>query len=139
MTVRTKGKTRKAKILPLERRKSKRFKVIHDTLLCCEENLAEIVDISAGGIACRKLVGMRGAAAGLQQVELLNCITGLAVEGLECRRVDRLISEREKRKKLPVVPDCFFEFVGLTAYQAESLARFIDSCSKNVESEIVFS
>lgn len=139
MTVRTKGKIKRAKILPLERRKFKRFKVIHDTLLCCEENLAEIVDISSGGIACRKLVGMRDTVTGLQQVELLNCITGLAVEELNCRRVDRPVSEREKCKKLPVVPDCFFEFVSLTAYQAELLARFIDGCSKNVESEIVFS
>lgn len=139
MTVPTKARRKRAKILPMERRRYKRFKVFHDSLLCSEENLAEIIDISSGGIACRGLVGMNKTVVRLGNVELLNCISGVSVQGLECRRVNRQVSEWERLKTLPVPPDCYFEFVGLTAYQAESLARFIASCGKKVESEIVFS
>lgn len=139
MTTHTKVKAKKAKIQPMERRKYRRFKVLHDALLCSAENLAEIIDISSGGIACRSLVGMTDRVIRLDDVELLNCNNGIAIQGLECRRVERLVSDREKRKVLPVPPNCFFEFVGLTAYQAESLSSFIDSCSKKVGTEIVYS
>lgn len=138
MTVHTKVPPIKAKIQPIERRKYKRFKALHDTLLCCDENLAEIIDISSGGIACRKLVGMKDTVTSLEDVELLNCVSGIALQGVECRRVERMVSERERRTCLPVPPDCFFEFVGLTTCQAESLVQFISCCSKKVDTEIVF-
>lgn len=131
-------KSVKEEIQPDDRRKHKRFRVLHDTLLCSDHNMAEIIDISSGGIACKGLVGMADPLINLSEVELLNCVNGNAVQGLECRRVTRQVSELEIRNNLPVPPDCFFEFVGLTTYQAESLINFIDGCSKKVDQEIMF-
>ncbi|WP_136807537.1 PilZ domain-containing protein [Desulfosediminicola flagellatus] len=122
-----------------ERRKFKRYPIHQNSMLCNEESLAEVLDISKAGLACRNFVGLEGASGILSDVELLNCEIGLSVQGLKCR----LVRSQERKGNTLVQnnqgPDCFLEFVELSDMQANALGTFIENTSRGPGPELIFS
>lgn len=122
-----------------ERRKFKRFQIHQNSMLCNEGSLAEVFDISKGGLACRNFVGLQGASDILTEVELLNCEIGLSVQGLKCR----LVRSKEHAGGSVVQnnqeADCFLEFVELSEMQANALGTFIENTSRGPGPELIFS
>ncbi len=121
-----------------DRRRYTRYPVRHDTLLYNESSLAEIYDISSGGMACRHVVGLVDDTEVITDVEILNCLMGFHVEGLCCRKVRDISMHDHAEKPELNKADCFFEFVGLNKQQEEQLSRFIKSCTHTVRPEIVY-
>jgi c-di-GMP-binding flagellar brake protein YcgR len=122
-----------------DRRRFQRYPVRHDTLLYNESSLAEIYDISSGGLACRHVVGLEDETEVITDVELLNCIMGFHVEGLSCRKVRDISMHDHSEDSVLNQADCFFEFVGLNKQQEEELSRFIRTCTHTIRPKIVYS
>jgi c-di-GMP-binding flagellar brake protein YcgR len=121
-----------------DRRRYPRYPVRHDTLLYNESSLAEIYDISSGGMACRHVVGLEDDTEVITDVELLNCIMGFHVEGLSCRKVRDIFMDGNSEDAVSTQADCFFEFVDLNKQQEEDLGRFIRTCTHVVRPKIVY-
>lgn len=122
-----------------ERRKFKRYPIHQNSMICNEESLAEVLDISKGGLACRNFVGLHGASDILTDVELLNCEIGLSVQGLNCRLVRSKDREGGTRVQSDQEPDCFLEFVELSDMQANALGTFIENTSRGPGPGLIFS
>jgi hypothetical protein len=123
----------------MERRRTARFQVCHDTLVYNQDSFAEILNISFGGLACRRHVGMAEGPEVISDLELLNCDAGKNLRGLSCRRVRRCKTTADDRNVQSGQVVCYYEFVDLNASQFRELADFIESCAKEYRPELMFS
>lgn len=122
-----------------ERRRFKRYPIQQNSMLCNERSLAEIFDISSGGLACRNFIGVQDTSDTLNDVEIINCEIGLSVQGLKCRLVRTKNLTDTPAGKNNQEADCFLEFVGLNDVQSSALGTFIENTSRGPGPGLVFS
>lgn len=120
-----------------ERRKHPRFIVRQDALLYNNDVLAEVVEISVGGVACRCFTHPEDEVLLMDDFGLLNCEAGQYVKGLSCRLVRSQDLSPEEQDGFGNMTAWFLEFKDLDTEQNEELARFITGCSKEYAGELV--
>lgn len=122
-----------------DRRRFTRYQVHQNSILCNGESLAEVLDISAGGLACKSFIDQQDSSKVITDVEILNCDIGQSVQGLNCRRVRIGEKVEQVSVKNGMSPDCFFEFIEMSSRQADELRRFIKESSNGSAPELLFS
>lgn len=108
-----------------ERRKDPRYRVSTNVLAINQDILAEVIDISNCGMACRCLSSTDRPLTVITNIEILNCELGTSIEGLSCRMV------RSNKKSISdvfistMIMNFILEFQNLTSKQSKQLNQFI--------------
>jgi hypothetical protein len=109
----------------IERRKYPRYRVDKDVLSINQDILAEVLDISTGGMSCRCLMSTDKPLTAITEIELLNCELGTSIECLSCRIVRSSKKTISDAFTSTVIMNFGLEFQDLTGSQCQQLDQFI--------------
>lgn len=112
-----------------ERRKHTRYKAHENVLAFNEDTLAEVIDISSGGISCRCLTSIDNPIAAVTHIDVLNCDQGTSVQGLTGKMIRS--SEKAISESLSSTRIFYFslQFTDMNDNQFVQLFQFIvDNC-----------
>ncbi|MFH0784290.1 MAG: PilZ domain-containing protein [Pseudomonadota bacterium] len=115
----------------IEQRKYPRYKMSKDVLSISEDVMAEVVDISGSGISFKfpAIVGKRMNK--IENILLLNCQLGIAVEELTCRMIRSSNYIISKTLPAKMIMNCSLEFQNLSKIKRKQLFQFIEECSED--------
>jgi hypothetical protein len=109
-----------------ERRRHTRFRVSNNILFINQDTLAEVIDISTCGMACRCLTRADKPITEFSEIELLNYDLDISIEGLPCRIVRSSKTAITDSLLTTLIMHFSIEFKGLTNKQRRQLDRFIE-------------
>ena len=113
-----------------ERRKHPRYRVNKDVLSINQDVLAEVIDISNSGMACRCLTSTDKPLTAITEIELLNCELGTSIESLHCRMVRSSNKTISGAFTSTMIMHFSLEFQNITGSQHQQLDQFIkDNCA----------
>jgi hypothetical protein len=108
-----------------ERRKHPRYKMSKNVLAINQDILAEVIDISNGGMACQCLSSTDRPLAVISDIEILNCELGTSIEGLSCRMVRSSNKTISDTFTSTMIMNFIIEFQNVTSKQFKQLDQFI--------------
>jgi len=112
-----------------ERRRDPRCRVNKDVLSINQDILAEVIDISKSGMACRCLTSTEKPLTAITEIELLNCELGTSIESLHCRMVRSSNKTISGAFTSTMIMHFSLEFQNITGSQHQQLDQFIkDNC-----------
>ena len=110
-----------------ERRRYIRFKPSAYSVSVCEEILAEIIDISKGGVLCSCLTDISKICE-INELCLLDCENGSSVDNLKCR----LVRTNTEIKGEEQIFTFSLEFKKITSNQRSDIEKFIKTARANM-------